>query len=160
MSTLGSGERVEVDANITEFKRKMQEYIQALCGADYRDEEGAAHTPATRIALESRGQGRFYLINASYQDLLLRRLRGDTSVFYVASEDGAHELLAELSQEQGEDEARVVRVWVDGYVEERLILTEHDTFGHRYEIWRVGRRRALLESLRGLLFAQAPIKEL
>jgi hypothetical protein len=153
MSTQGSGERVEVDANITEFKRKMQEYIQALCGADYKGEDEVVRAPVTRIALESRGQGRFYLINASYQELLLRRLRGDASVFYVASEDGAHELLAELSEEQGEDEeARVVRVWVDGYVEERLILTAHDTFGHRYEIWKVGRRRALLETLRAMLF--------
>ena len=75
MSVQGSGERAEVDANITEFKRKMQDYIQALCGADYKGEDDVVRAPVTRIALESRGLGRFYLIIASYQELLLRRLR-------------------------------------------------------------------------------------
>ena len=55
----GSTRSSDVDANITEFKRKMQDYIQALCGQDYRDEEGVARQPVARVALESRGQGKF-----------------------------------------------------------------------------------------------------
>lgn len=153
----GSTRSSDVDANITEFKRKMQDYIQALCGQDYRDEEGVGRQPVARVALESRGQGKFYLVNASYQELLLARLKGEPGVYYLASEDGAHELLAQVLSPAGEadPEAREVRVWVDGYLEERLILTGPDTFGHRYEIWRVAGRRALLERLRGELFGAA-----